>query len=109
MKDMLSMMKQAMDMQQKMQAAQARLEGMELTGRAGGDAVAVVMNGKGAAKRVTIAPEALADRAALEEMLVAAFNNARAQAESEAQKAMADAMGPLAGLGGMGGNSGLLE
>lgn len=97
------MLRQAQEMQQKMQAAQARLEAMELTGRAGGDAVSVTMNGKGAVKRVTISPDATADVAALEDLLVAAFNNARVQAESAAADAMKDAMGPLGGLGGLGG------
>ena len=100
MKDMMNMLRQAQEMQQKMQEAQARLEAMELTGRAGGDAVSVTMNGKGSVKRVHIAPDATADVAALEDLLTAAFNNARVQAESAAADAMKDAMGPLGGLGG---------
>jgi DNA-binding YbaB/EbfC family protein len=111
MTDMLGMVKQAMEMQRKMQAAQARLDLVEVTGRAGGDAVQVVMNGNGAAKRVTIAPELLneADKTVLEHLLIVAFNNARVQAESAAQKEMAEAMGPLAGLAGGMGGGGLLE
>lgn len=107
MKDMMGMLRQAQEMQQKMQDAQARLEAMELTGRAGGDAVSVTMNGKGAVKRVSIAPEALGDASVLEDLMMAAFNNARVQAESAAAQAMQDAMGPLAGMAG-GGLGGLL-
>lgn len=100
---MMSMMKQARDMQQKMQDAQDRLEQAEITGRAGAGAVEVVVNGRGAAKRVVISPELFSedDKAVLEDLLVAAFNDARTKAEEAAQKAMAEAMGPLAGLGGM--------
>ncbi len=103
MKDMMSMMRQARDMQQKMQEAQTRLERMEITGRAGAGAVEVVLNGKGEARRVVIAPELFSedDRTVLEDLLVAAINDARVKAETEAQKAMGEAMGPLGGLGAM--------
>lgn len=103
MKDMMSVMRQARDMQQKMQDVQSRLERMEIAGRSGGGAVQVVLNGKGEARRVEIAPELFAEdeKAVLEDLLVAAMNDARVKMETEAQKAMEDAMGPLAGLGSM--------
>jgi hypothetical protein len=103
MKDMMGMMKQARDMQQKMQEAQERLEAMEIAGRSGAGAVEVIVNGRGAAKRVTVSPELFRedDKAVLEDLLVAAFNDARTKAEDAAQKAMAEAMGPLGALGGM--------
>lgn len=103
MKDMMGMMRQARDMQAKMQDAQARLEEMEIAGRAGGGAVEVTLTGKGEARRVTISPELFSedDKAVLEDLVVAAFNDARGKAEQEAQKVMQEAMGPLAGLGAM--------
>ncbi len=103
MKDMMGMMRQARDMQNKMQEAQARLDSVEVTGRSGGGAVEVTLTGKGEAKRVVISPELFTedDKAVLEDLVVAAFNDARGKSEEEAQKVMQDAMGPLAGLGAM--------
>lgn len=104
MKDMMGMMKQARDMQQKMEQAQAQLDGMEVLGRSGGGAVEIAVTGKGEVKRVTISPELFSedDKAVLEDLIVAAMNDARGKAEQEAQKVMSEAMGPLAGgLGGL--------
>jgi len=112
MKDMMSLMKQAQEMQKKMEEAQAGLESVEVTGSSGGGAVEVVVNARGEARRVRIDPElARPDEVEiLEDLIVAAMNDAKSKAEQEAQKSMQDAMGGLGGMGALanmfGGGSG---
>ena len=83
------LMQQAQKMQQEMQKAQQELANMEVTGQAGGGMVSVVMNGQHAVKRVTIDPSLLDDVEMLEDLVVAAANDAvnRIKESSEAQMA----------------------
>ena len=60
-----------------MQQAQAEMANKEVTGTAGGDIVKLVMNGQQQVKSVTIDHEAIdGDHEMLEDLLVAAFNDA---------------------------------
>ena len=103
MKDMMGLMKQAQEMQQKMQDAQEMLDTISVEGSSGGGAVKVVFSGKGEAKSVSIDPELLNSEEVeiLEDLIVAAINDVRARVETEAQKRMQDAMGGMGGLAGM--------
>ena|SRR5947209_6682906 len=92
MKNIGQLMKQAQQMQSKMSEMQAQLEAVEMTGMAGGGMVQLTLNGKGDIKNVKL-DKAVVDPAeieVLEDLLVAAFNDARtkvnAHAESEMQK-----------------------
>lgn len=86
------MMKQAQQMQGKMQDLQARLAATECEGTAGGGAVKIVMTGKGNANSIKIDPVAASDVEMLEDLIVAAINDAVAKkealAEAETQKIM---------------------
>ncbi len=92
MKNIGQLMKQAQAMQSKMAEMQAQLEAVEMTGAAGGGMVQLTLNGKGDLKRVKIDKAAVdpAEVEVLEDLIVAAFNDARskvnAHAESEMQK-----------------------
>lgn len=103
MKDMMGMMKQAREMQQKMEEAQEQLEHVEAEGVSGGGAVRVTLSGKGEVRRVKIDPELMNrdEVEILEDLLIAAFNDGKAKAEEEAQRTMQTAMGGMGG--GMGG------
>ncbi len=97
MKDIMGLMKQAQGLQQKMADAQAELETLEVEGASGGGVVRVVSSAKGAVKTVRIDPSLLIPHEAeiLEDLLVAALNDARGKAE----RLVADRMGQLtAGL-----------
>ena len=92
MKNLGQLMKQAQEMQGKVQEMQERLSALEVTGRSGGGMVEVVLTGKGEARKVTI-DRALVDPAeteVLEDLLVAAINDARGKAEQVAQERMAE-------------------
>jgi nucleoid-associated protein EbfC len=72
-----NLMRQAQQMQETMKQAQAELAALEVTGEAGGGMVKVVLNGRHEAKRVVIEPRLLGeDRDMLEDLLVAAINDA---------------------------------
>ncbi len=81
--NMQAMMKQAQKLQEQMAAAQAELEDTELTGEAGGGLVTVTIDGKKRLQRLSIKPEAvdLEDLEMLEDLILAAYNEAFAAAE----------------------------
>ncbi len=90
MKDIMGMMKKVQEMQSKMAALQEELETIEVEGASGGGMVKVVMTAKGAVKGVTIDETLLqpGEKDILEDLLVAAVNDARAKAERTAQDKM---------------------
>ena len=92
MKDIMGLMKQAQAMQQKLQDAQAELENVEVEGTAGGGVVTVKVSGKGALKAISIDPSLMNadEKEILEDLIVAAMNDARGKADHAAQERMAD-------------------
>jgi nucleoid-associated protein EbfC len=103
MKNLGQLMKQAQQMQAKMAEMQAQLETVEMTGAAGGGMVQVTINGKGDVKRVKI-DQAVVDPAeieVLEDLLVAAFNDAKGKVNSYAEAEMQKLTGGLALPGGL--------
>ncbi len=97
MKNLGQLMKQAQQMQSKMEELQETLAATEITGSAGGGMVSVTMNGKNEVKSVKIDPSmAGADEVEiLEDLLVAAFNDAKAKAEARMQEEMQKITGGL--------------
>lgn len=106
MRDLMGMMKKAQELQTRMGEMQAELEQMTVEGVSGAGMVTVSMNGKGAMTGVTIDPSLIkADEAEiLEDLILAAHNDAKAKVETAMQEKMKDLTGgmPLPpGLGGM--------
>jgi len=97
MKNLGQMMKQAQEMQTRMQEFQQQLDSMEATGAAGGGLVAVTMNGKGAVRSVSVDPSLLKadEKEVLEDLLVAAFNDARNKVDDHVKEKTAEIMGGL--------------
>ncbi len=97
MKNLGQMMKQAQAMQARMQEMQAALERTEVTGAAGGGMVTVTVSGKGEVRRIKIDPKLIDpnEAAMLEDLIVAAVNDARAKAEQQMQAEMAKLTGGL--------------
>lgn len=97
MADFLGMMKQAAQLQSKMQAMQEELGQIEVEGISGGGLVMVRMSAKMEVKAVKIDPSLLkADECAiLEDLLVTAFGDARRKAEAAMQEKMASLTGGL--------------
>lgn len=89
-------------MQKQMEETTKELEEKEITATAGGGAVEVVVTGKKEIKSVKISPEVVDpdDIEMLEDLIVAATNEALRQIEEYSQTQMAKVTGGLGGLGG---------
>ncbi|MGI5989825.1 MAG: YbaB/EbfC family nucleoid-associated protein [Lachnospiraceae bacterium] len=100
--NMNNLMKQAQRMQRQMQEQQEKLEAQEFSATAGGGAVEVTVSGKKEVTKVKIDPEAVDpdDVEMLEDMIMAATNEALRACESAAQEQMSKLTGGLGGLGG---------
>ena len=106
--DLNALMQQAQQMQEQLEAAQKRLAETVVEGTVAGGAVTARVNGVGELVGVEIRaggfdgsdPDDLSD---LGDMIVAAYRDAKGQADAQA----AEALGPLAGGGGGGGLPGL--
>jgi nucleoid-associated protein EbfC len=90
MRDIMGIMKQAQAMQQKMQAAQEELDRIEVEGGSGGGLVKVTMSAKGQLKAVSIDPSLMNpdEKEILEDLILAAVNDARTKAERATQERM---------------------
>ncbi|MDE2229205.1 MAG: YbaB/EbfC family nucleoid-associated protein [Alphaproteobacteria bacterium] len=77
------MLKQAQQMQARMQEMQERLAAIEVTGVSGGGMVTVTLTGKGDVKKIKLDKSIVdpAETEVLEDLIVAAFNDARARVE----------------------------
>jgi len=93
-----NLMKQAQKVQEKIQEAQEQLGDLKVEGTAGGGMVTVVANGNQEVLEVKIEPEVLEDDVEiLEDLIVAAVNQALTKANEEAQEKMNEAAGGLLG------------
>ena len=89
MKGLGGLMKQAQEMQEKMQKAQEEVASLEVEGQSGAGLVKVVMTGRHDVKRVEINDELLSDdKEILEDLIAAAFNDAVRKVETETQEKM---------------------
>jgi hypothetical protein len=103
MKDLGEIMKQAQAMQEKLQAAQARLADIEVDGAAGGGMVKLALRGTGELVRVAIDESLLApgEGEIIADLIVAAHADAKKRLEARQAEVMREVAGPLAGLPGM--------
>ena len=88
MKDLLGLMGKAKEMQAKFQAMQEDIAMMEATGQAGGGMVKVTVTGKFEMKKLDIDPSLFKedDVEILEDLIVAAHNDARSKVEQAMQE-----------------------
>ena len=91
------MMKQAQEMQSRMAEMQAELETIEIDGAAGGGMVAATLTGKGELRRLKIDPALLDpdDVEVLEDLVIAAVNDAKAKVEARVAEEMKKLTGGL--------------
>jgi len=97
MKNLGNMLKQAQEMQGRMTAMQEELERREVTGASAAGMVTVTLNGKGAMRRVKIDPVLIKSDEAevLEDLIVAAHNDAKQKVEAELAAEMSKLTGGL--------------
>lgn len=85
-----ALMKQAQEMQEKMQKMQEELANAEVTGQSGAGLVSIVMTGRHDVKRVSIDPSLMTEeKEVLEDLIAAAINDAVRKVEQNTQQQMA--------------------
>jgi DNA-binding YbaB/EbfC family protein len=91
------MMKQAQEMQAKMGEMQAALEAVEIDGASGGGLVTATLTGKGELRRLKIDPTLVdpSDIEVLEDLVIAAVNDAKRKVEANAAEEMKKVTGGL--------------
>jgi DNA-binding YbaB/EbfC family protein len=97
MADFLGLMKQASQLQAKMEALQSELDQIEMTGTSGGGLVSVTLSAKSELKGVSIDASLMKpeDREVVEDLLIAAHADARRKAEALLQDKMKQMTGGL--------------
>ena len=96
-KNLGQMMKQAKEMQSKMAEARQKVAEIEATGVSGGGLVEVTLSGKGDMRKVRVDPSLMVgeDREMLEDLILAAHNDARAKVEALVQEEMSKVTGGI--------------
>lgn len=89
------MMKQAQVMQKQMQEVQEQIANKEYIGNAGGGVVTITLNGKGNMQKILINQSLLKEeeKEILEDLIVAAFNDAKQKLEQDSQESMSNLLG----------------
>jgi DNA-binding YbaB/EbfC family protein len=97
MKNLGQMLKQAQEFQGKMQEMQDQLAELEVSGSSGGGMCQVTLNGKGEARKVRIDPKLVnpEDAEVLEDLIVAAINDAKEKADARMREEMQKITGGL--------------
>jgi DNA-binding YbaB/EbfC family protein len=97
MKDIMGMMKQVGQMQARMQQMQEELAQAEIEGQSGAGLVRVTLNGKGDMKKISIDPSLMkpGEGEILEDLVLAANQDARAKVESMMAEKMSEITGGL--------------
>ena len=101
--NMNNLMKQAQRMQRQMEEAQKELEEKEVTATAGGGAVEVTVSGREEVTKIKLSEEVVDpdDIEMLEDLIMAATNEAFRKLDEESQSSMAKITGGMGGLGGL--------
>ncbi len=101
--NMNNLMKQAQRMQRQMEEAGKEIEAKEMTATSGGGAVSVTVSGKKEIVKVKIDPEAVDpdDVEMLEDLIMAAANEALREMDEYSQQSMAKITGGAGGMGGL--------
>ena len=103
--NMNNLMKQAQKMQKQMEETTKEIEEQEVTATSGGGAVSVTVSGKKEVVAVELAEEVVDpdDIEMLQDLIIAATNEALRKMEEESAEVMNSIAGGLGGLGGLGG------
>ena len=91
--DMKSLMRQAQEMQKKMQKIQEEVAATDFEGSSGGGMVWVMVSGAGLAKKIEINPSLINsdEKEILEDLIVAAFNDAKKKCDEGSSNALKSA------------------
>jgi DNA-binding YbaB/EbfC family protein len=95
--NMGQLMKQAQEMQKKMQNMQDELAKSEFEGKAGGGVVVIKVNGKNEMQKISIDESLLSpsEKDILEDLIVAAYNDAKQKAEANSESIKSNMFGGM--------------
>lgn len=98
--DINQLMRQAQNMQRKMSEMQKEMANNSYEGKAGGSLVSIIMSGDGKMHKVNIDASLLqeSEKEMLEDLIVAAHNDAKNKAESDSKARMGESFGHLGPL-----------
>lgn len=91
------LLKQAQGMQKKMQDLKEKMATTDYHGKSGGGVVNIIMNGEGVLKKINIDESIIKadEKEILEDLIVAAFNDAKNKIESDSQTHLSSALGGM--------------
>ncbi len=97
MKDIMGLMKQAKQMQEKMETAKGKVAELRAEGVSGGGMVRITLSGEGHMQSINIDPSMIvADEAEiLEDLIIAAYHDAKVKLDQKQAETMQDAMGDI--------------
>lgn len=92
-----SLMKQAQNMQKKLAEVQEKIVNMEFAGASGGGVVTATVDGKCRMKKISLDPSLMvaSEKEILEDLIIAAYNEACKKAEEASESEMGDLMGGM--------------
>lgn len=95
--DIKSLMRQAQEVQKKMQKAQENLANLEFEGSAAGGMVKATITGAGVAKKIFIDPSLVVadEKEILEDLIIVAFNDAKNKADEGSSESMKSVTGGI--------------
>ena len=97
MKDLMGLMKQAQEFQGRMKEAQEKLDAESVTGESGAGLVRITLSGKGDIRDIALDPSILvaSEKEVVEDLIKAAFADARGKIEAVQARVMKEAAGGL--------------
>ncbi len=90
-----NILKKAQEMQLKMQEAQEQIKKVEATGESGGGLVRLNLNGAGHVLKLSIDDAVMDDKDMLEDLIIAAHNNAKQKVDQAVEQMQAEVTGGL--------------
>ena len=96
MTDFSKIIEKAKELETKMKESQEKIKNIRVEGISGSNSVKVILDGEGEMQRIEISNEILKeDKSIIEDLIVAAHNNAKAQLKSKTNEEISKATGGL--------------
>lgn len=97
--DLNKLMEQATAMQKQMEDMQKEIANEEFEGKSGGGLISVIMGGTGQMRKVNIDPSLMKadEKEVLEDLIIAAYNEAKKKADNASNERMSNAFGGFGG------------
>tara|TARA_B110001454_G_C12631579_1_gene397199 strand:- start:192 stop:512 length:321 start_codon:yes stop_codon:yes gene_type:complete len=101
MTDFSKILDQAKELEKKFKQSQEKIKSITATGVSGANSVRVTLNGEGEMMKIDILPETMKEeKSIIEDLIVAAHNNAKSQLKSKTSEEISKATGGLSDIPG---------